>query len=98
MVGDDVEVNLEVISSEYGGGLLETMVVTEVTKADITFFNQEEVDGKAYQITYHLFADQTTAISVEEQTMEVTKTKDKASQTKESKEEVINVNSPDLIF
>ncbi|KAF6137899.1 hypothetical protein GIB67_014028 [Kingdonia uniflora] len=115
MVDDDVEVNLEVISSEYSGGLLkwkkddkkdddkkdieekvkseeeqpqvaeeedsepptvvvyyngkkdvqhanETMVVAEVAKTDIVFFNQEEVVVEAYQAS----ADQITVVSVEE--------------------------------
>ncbi|KAF6146995.1 hypothetical protein GIB67_036714 [Kingdonia uniflora] len=74
MVDDDVEVGREVnfnaISSEYGGDLLETTVVAEVAKIDIVFFNQEEVAS----------ADQTTAVSVEEQTLEVEKTEDVASQ------------------
>ncbi|KAF6170948.1 hypothetical protein GIB67_014765, partial [Kingdonia uniflora] len=131
MVDDDVKVNLEAISFEYGGGLLkwkkgdekdnddkkdveengkseeeqpqvadeedsepptvvvyynrkkvvqhanETMVVADVAKIDIVFFNQEEVIGEAYQAS----ADQTTAVSVEEQTLEVEKTKNEASQT-----------------
>ncbi|KAF6174997.1 hypothetical protein GIB67_026485 [Kingdonia uniflora] len=79
MVDDYVKVNLEAISSEYGGGLLKTMVVAEVAKTDIVFFNQEEVVGEAYQAS----ADQTTAVFVEEHTMEVAKTEDKASQTTE---------------
>ncbi|KAF6137384.1 hypothetical protein GIB67_036421 [Kingdonia uniflora] len=62
----------------------ETMVVAEVAKTDIVFFNQEEVVGETYQAS----ADQTTIVSIEEQTLEVKKTKDEASQTKESKEEV----------
>ncbi|KAF6144321.1 hypothetical protein GIB67_024548 [Kingdonia uniflora] len=62
----------------------ETMVVAEVAKTDIVFFNQEEVIGETYQAS----ADQTTAISVEEQTLEVEKTEDEVSHTKESKEEV----------
>ncbi|KAF6167486.1 hypothetical protein GIB67_031687 [Kingdonia uniflora] len=103
MVDDDVEVNLEVISSDYGGGLLkwkkgdekdnddkkdvegnvksekgqpQTMVVTEVAKIDIVFFNQDEVVGEAYQAS----ADQITVVSIKEQTLEVKKTKDEASQ------------------
>ncbi|KAF6142559.1 hypothetical protein GIB67_039523 [Kingdonia uniflora] len=148
MVDDDVEVNLEAISSEYGDGLLkwkkddekyddnkkdveeevkskeeqpqvteeedskpptvvvyyngnkdiqhahETMVVVEVAKTDIVFFSQEKVVGEAYQAS----ADQTIAVSIEEQTIEAVKTKvvishqeegvDEASQTKESKEKV----------
>ncbi|KAF6148059.1 hypothetical protein GIB67_024234 [Kingdonia uniflora] len=52
------------------------MVVAEVAKTDIVFFNQEEVVGEAYQAS----ADQTTTISVEEQTLEVEKTEDEASQ------------------
>ncbi|KAF6172504.1 hypothetical protein GIB67_007017, partial [Kingdonia uniflora] len=61
-----------------------TMVVAEVAKTDIVFFNQEEVVGETYQAS----ADQITAVSVEEQTLEVEKIEDKVSQTKESKEEV----------
>ncbi|KAF6155106.1 hypothetical protein GIB67_035853 [Kingdonia uniflora] len=61
-----------------------TMVVAEVAKIDIVFFNQEEVVGKTYQAS----VDQTTTVSIEEQTLEVEKTEDEASQTKESKEEV----------
>ncbi|KAF6138230.1 hypothetical protein GIB67_011070 [Kingdonia uniflora] len=45
----------------------DTMVVAEVAKADIVFFNQEEVVGETYQAS----ADQTTAVSVEEQTLEL---------------------------
>ncbi|KAF6165829.1 hypothetical protein GIB67_012726, partial [Kingdonia uniflora] len=48
----------------------------EVAKSDIVFFNQEEVVGEAYQAS----ADQTTIVSVEEQTLEVEKTEDEASQ------------------
>ncbi|KAF6173726.1 hypothetical protein GIB67_042894 [Kingdonia uniflora] len=71
----------------------DTMVVAEVAKTDIVFFNQEEVIGEAYQAS----TDQTTAVSVEERTLEFEKTEDEASQeedvgeanqTKESKEEV----------
>ncbi|KAF6154042.1 hypothetical protein GIB67_002403 [Kingdonia uniflora] len=64
MVDHDVEVNLEVISSEYGGGLL------KVAKSDILFFNQEEVVGEAYQAS----ADQTTIVSIKKQTIEVAQT------------------------
>ncbi|KAF6158367.1 hypothetical protein GIB67_022447, partial [Kingdonia uniflora] len=53
-----------------------TMVVTEVAKTDIVLFNQEEVFGEANQGN----ADQTTVVSVEEQTLEVEKTEDEASQ------------------
>ncbi|KAF6150302.1 hypothetical protein GIB67_034001 [Kingdonia uniflora] len=56
-----------------------TMVVAEVAKIDIVFFNQEEVVGEAYQVTYH-FVNQTTVVSVEEQTLEVEKIEDEASQ------------------
>ncbi|KAF6147800.1 hypothetical protein GIB67_001422, partial [Kingdonia uniflora] len=55
----------------------EIMVVAEVAKTNIVFFNQEEVVGEAYQAS----DDQTTAVSVEEQTLEVEKTKDEASQS-----------------
>ncbi|KAF6165254.1 hypothetical protein GIB67_030436 [Kingdonia uniflora] len=100
--------------SEYGGDLLEvkwkkgskkdndekkdveekTMVVVEVAKTDIVFFNQDEVVGEAYQAS----ADQTTAVSVKEQTIEVVQTEEvishqeedvgEGSQSKKSKEEV----------
>ncbi|KAF6136256.1 hypothetical protein GIB67_006646 [Kingdonia uniflora] len=53
-----------------------TMVVVEVAKIDIIVFNQEEVIGESYQAS----ADQITVISIKEQTMEVTKTEDEASQ------------------
>ncbi|KAF6170632.1 hypothetical protein GIB67_020194 [Kingdonia uniflora] len=53
----------------------DTMVVAEVAKINIVFFNQEEVIGEAYQAS----TDQTTLISVEEQTIEVVKTEDEAS-------------------
>ncbi|KAF6152949.1 hypothetical protein GIB67_039656 [Kingdonia uniflora] len=49
---------------------------TMIAKTDIVFFDQEEVVGEAYQAS----ADQTTVVSVEEQTMEVVKTEDEASQ------------------
>ncbi|KAF6156934.1 hypothetical protein GIB67_039695, partial [Kingdonia uniflora] len=71
-----------------------TMMVAEVAKIDIVFFNQEKVAGE----DYHAIAYQITVISVGEQTMKVAKTEvvishqeedvDEASQTKESKEEV----------
>ncbi|KAF6143779.1 hypothetical protein GIB67_016700 [Kingdonia uniflora] len=132
MVDNDVEVNLEAISSEYGDGLLkwkkgdekdnddkkdakenvkyeeeqpqvaeeedsepptvvvyyngkkdvqhanEIMVVAEVAKIDIIFFNQEEVVD--FSFSSFASADQTTAISTEEQTLEIEKTEDEASQ------------------
>ncbi|KAF6173758.1 hypothetical protein GIB67_042926 [Kingdonia uniflora] len=113
MVDDDVkverEVNLKVISSEYGGDLLdwkkgeidgeekaeddkeqpqvadkEEVQETMVAKTDIIFIDQEKVVGEAYQASTYQIID----VSVEEQTMEVAKTKDEASQTKKSKEEV----------
>ncbi|KAF6147366.1 hypothetical protein GIB67_003264 [Kingdonia uniflora] len=88
VLDDDVEVGMKVnfkaISSEYGGDLLETMVVLEVqtmgvgevATTDIVFFNLEKVVGEAYQAS----TDQTTTVSVKEQTMEVEKTEDEASQ------------------
>ncbi|KAF6145198.1 hypothetical protein GIB67_041393 [Kingdonia uniflora] len=54
----------------------ETMVVAEVAKTDIEFFNQEEVVGETHQAS----VDQITAVSVEEETLEVEKTTDEASQ------------------
>ncbi|KAF6146696.1 hypothetical protein GIB67_008982, partial [Kingdonia uniflora] len=44
----------------------EIMVVVEVAKTNIVFFNQEEVIGEAYQASI----DQTIVVSVEEQTLE----------------------------
>ncbi|KAF6174461.1 hypothetical protein GIB67_025409 [Kingdonia uniflora] len=68
---------------------LKTMVVADVAKTDIVFFNQEEVDGEAYQsVDLQASTDQTTAISVEKQTLEVEKTKDEASQLDLMKSEV----------
>ncbi|KAF6158880.1 hypothetical protein GIB67_012297 [Kingdonia uniflora] len=71
MVQDEVEIErevyLEAISSEYGGDCLETMEVAKVAKTEVVFFNQENDVDKAYQTS----VDQTTAISVEEQVMEV---------------------------
>ncbi|KAF6142447.1 hypothetical protein GIB67_039411 [Kingdonia uniflora] len=43
------------------------MVVVDVAKTDIVFFNQEEVVG----VTYQASADQITVISVKEQTLEL---------------------------
>ncbi|KAF6160035.1 hypothetical protein GIB67_033119 [Kingdonia uniflora] len=96
MVYDDVEVGMEVnfnvISSEYGGDLLETMVVAEVVKTDIVFFNHEEVVGEAYQTlevkktedeASQASAGQTTVVSVEEQTIEVAETEVVISHQKE---------------
>ncbi|KAF6177068.1 hypothetical protein GIB67_015943 [Kingdonia uniflora] len=54
-----------------------TMVVAEVAKTYIVFFNQEKVIGEAYQAS----TDQTTPVSAKEQTLEVEKTKDKTSQS-----------------
>ncbi|KAF6166332.1 hypothetical protein GIB67_015878, partial [Kingdonia uniflora] len=65
----------------------ETMVVAEVGKTDIVFFNQEEVDGEVYQAS----ADQTTVVSIEEQTLEIKKTKDKASQASADQTAVVFV-------
>ncbi|KAF6170122.1 hypothetical protein GIB67_025811, partial [Kingdonia uniflora] len=54
----------------------ETMVVAEIAKTDIVFFNQEKVVGEAYQSAYlYASADQITVISVVEQTLEVEKLK-----------------------
>ncbi|KAF6163548.1 hypothetical protein GIB67_002553 [Kingdonia uniflora] len=50
---------------------------TMVAKTDIVFFDQEEVVSEAYQAS----VDQITVISVEEQTIEVVKTEDEASQS-----------------
>ncbi|KAF6157106.1 hypothetical protein GIB67_041567 [Kingdonia uniflora] len=101
MVDDDVEVNLVAISFEYGGGLLKTMLVAEVVKTDIVFFNQEEAVGEAYQAS----ADQITAVSVEEQTLEVEKIDDEASQTSanqtttvSAEEQTIEVAQTDVVI
>ncbi|KAF6163515.1 hypothetical protein GIB67_002520, partial [Kingdonia uniflora] len=50
----------------YNNKKYETMVVAEVAKTDIVFFNQEEVVGEASQAS----VNQTTIIYVEEQTLE----------------------------
>ncbi|KAF6135706.1 hypothetical protein GIB67_028277 [Kingdonia uniflora] len=64
----------------------------EVAKTDIVFFNQEKVVGEAYQSVYlHASADQTTVIYVEEQTLEVEKTKDEASQACTDQTTVVSV-------
>ncbi|KAF6169178.1 hypothetical protein GIB67_013608 [Kingdonia uniflora] len=63
------------------------MVVADVAKTDIVFFNQEEVVGKAYRAS----ADQTTAASVEEQTLDVEKTNDEASQASADQTIVVSV-------
>ncbi|KAF6163800.1 hypothetical protein GIB67_016140 [Kingdonia uniflora] len=138
MVDDDVEVNLEAISSEYGGGFLkwkkgdendnddkkdvednvkseeeqpqvaeeedskpQTMVVAEVAKTDIVFFNQEEVVGKVYQAS----TDQTNVVSVKEQIVEVKKVKDEACQASEdqiivvsTEEQTIEVTETDVVI
>ncbi|KAF6144175.1 hypothetical protein GIB67_004848 [Kingdonia uniflora] len=107
MVDDDVEVNLEAISSKYGGGLLKgdkkdnddkkdveenvkseeeqpqvakeedskppTVVVYYNGKKDVQHANETMVVAEAS-------VDQKTVVSVEEQTLEVEKTEDKASQ------------------
>ncbi|KAF6161951.1 hypothetical protein GIB67_014153 [Kingdonia uniflora] len=68
-------------ATEIGTVVVKTMVVAEAAKTDITFFNQNEVTGEGYQSIYlHASADQTTVISVEEQTVGVAKTEDEASQ------------------
>ncbi|KAF6138314.1 hypothetical protein GIB67_001464 [Kingdonia uniflora] len=51
----------------------------EVAKTEIVFFNQEEVVGEAYQAS----ADQTTTVSVEEQTIESKESKEEVEQNKE---------------
>ncbi|KAF6172622.1 hypothetical protein GIB67_041945, partial [Kingdonia uniflora] len=56
--------------------VVQTMVVVEVGKNDIVFFNQEKVVGEAYQAS----VDQIVVVSIEEQTLEVEKIKDEASQ------------------
>ncbi|KAF6140258.1 hypothetical protein GIB67_000306, partial [Kingdonia uniflora] len=88
IVDDEVEVerevNLEAISSEYGGDLLEEEVVGEAYQAS----TDQAIVVSVEEQTKEASADQATVVSVEEQTMEVAKTEDEASQTKESKKEV----------
>ncbi|KAF6150869.1 hypothetical protein GIB67_020952 [Kingdonia uniflora] len=70
----------------------ETMVVADVAQTNIVFFNQEEVIGEVYQYVYlHASADQTTTISVEEQTLEVEKTEDKTCQASTDQTTVVSV-------
>ncbi|KAF6166063.1 hypothetical protein GIB67_012960, partial [Kingdonia uniflora] len=60
----------------------ETMVVAEVAKIEIEFFSHEEVVGEAYQSVYlQASVNQTVVVSIEEQTLEVKKIEDEASQT-----------------
>ncbi|KAF6171926.1 hypothetical protein GIB67_011823 [Kingdonia uniflora] len=71
----------------YYNGKKDAMVVAEVAKTDIVFFNQEEVTGEAYQAS----ADQTTVVSFEEQTLDVEKTEDEASQASADQTTVVSV-------
>ncbi|KAF6177103.1 hypothetical protein GIB67_015978 [Kingdonia uniflora] len=108
MVDDDVKVNLEVISPKYGGGLLkwkkgdekdnnDKKYVEEIVKSEEELpqtLEVEKIEDEASQAS----TDQTTVVSVEEQTIEVVQTDivishqkndvGKASQSKKSKEEV----------
>ncbi|KAF6173824.1 hypothetical protein GIB67_003825 [Kingdonia uniflora] len=89
-----------------GVAKVQTMGVAEVAKTNIIFFNQEEVVGEAYQTMEAkktqdeaslASADQTTVVSIEEQTIEVAHTEivishqeedvDDASQSKEEVEQ-----------
>ncbi|KAF6169479.1 hypothetical protein GIB67_004760 [Kingdonia uniflora] len=87
MVDDDVEVgrevNLKAISSEYGGDLLE-MEDSEQETVVVYYDGKKDVVEEANEANTY----QTTAVSFEEQTMEVAKTEDEASQTKKGKDEV----------
>ncbi|KAF6144081.1 hypothetical protein GIB67_007542, partial [Kingdonia uniflora] len=65
------------------------MVVALVVKTNIVFFNQEEVIGETHQAS----TNQTTVVSVEEQTLKVEKTEYEASQTKVSKDELVLMES-----
>ncbi|KAF6137564.1 hypothetical protein GIB67_031843 [Kingdonia uniflora] len=62
--------------------LIFTMVVAEVAKTDIVFFNQEEVVGEAYQEQTIEVAQTKVVISHQEEDV------GEASQSKNSKEEV----------
>ncbi|KAF6176748.1 hypothetical protein GIB67_031559, partial [Kingdonia uniflora] len=80
---ENIQLNIENLLQQVvpGEGLDVTMAVAKVVKTDIVFFNQEKVVGEAYQSVYlKANADHTTDVSVEEQTLEIEKTEDKASQ------------------
>ncbi|KAF6173969.1 hypothetical protein GIB67_039920 [Kingdonia uniflora] len=85
---DDVEVGREVhfntISSEYGGDLLEK---GEEKENDDKKYVEEKVKSEEEEVQ-KASVDQTTIISIEEQTLKAKKIEDEASQTKESKEKV----------
>ncbi|KAF6156053.1 hypothetical protein GIB67_010977 [Kingdonia uniflora] len=78
---------LEVVKDLMVDDDAETMVVAEVAKTDIVFFNQEEVVGEAYQAS----SDKTTAISVKVQTLEVKIIEDEASQASTDQTTVVSV-------
>ncbi|KAF6147463.1 hypothetical protein GIB67_022123, partial [Kingdonia uniflora] len=63
-----------------------TMVVAEVAKTDIVFFNQ----GRKLLVKL-ISVDQTTVISIKEQTLEVEKTEDEASQASADQTTVVYV-------
>ncbi|KAF6143555.1 hypothetical protein GIB67_029724 [Kingdonia uniflora] len=69
----------------------EIMVVAEVAKTGIVFFNQEEVVGETYQAS----TDQTTVVSIEEQILVVKKNEDEASQVEQNKDEVFEGKDDD---
>ncbi|KAF6175578.1 hypothetical protein GIB67_031529 [Kingdonia uniflora] len=79
MVDDDVEVGREVnfhaISSVYGGDFQEGEEKDNSDKKDV----EEKVISEEEEVQ-EASADQTTIVSIEEQTLEVEKTEDEASQ------------------
>ncbi|KAF6154847.1 hypothetical protein GIB67_033876, partial [Kingdonia uniflora] len=100
MVDDDVEMNLEAISSEYCGGLLKASAdQTTVVSAKEQTLEVRKTEDEASQSVYLLAStDQTTIASIEEQTIKVVQTNvvishqeedvGETSQSKESKKEV----------
>ncbi|KAF6160964.1 hypothetical protein GIB67_007605 [Kingdonia uniflora] len=77
----------------YYTGKKDTMVIPEVAKTDIVFFNQEEVAGKTYQASI----DQTTTVSVEKHNLEFAylQTKKRKEEVKQNKEEVFEGKDDD---
>ncbi|KAF6154479.1 hypothetical protein GIB67_028371 [Kingdonia uniflora] len=92
MVDDDVKVNLEAISSEYGGGLLKSSTdQTTVVSIEEQTLEVEKIKDEASQA----IADQTTVVYIEEQTIEVAQTdiviphqEEDVGEASQSKEEV----------
>ncbi|KAF6135863.1 hypothetical protein GIB67_022479 [Kingdonia uniflora] len=95
MVDDVVKVNLEAISSEYGGGLLKWKKGDEKDNDDKK--DVEEI-VKSEEEQSQASADQTTAVSTEEQTLEVEKIDDEASQASTDQITIVSVEEQTIKF